>query len=207
MILRRVLFLSILASAIPGPRARADDCPSIKGKIGVLFGGDGSRTAPMQPCYPDFVAESRDDGARMIDCFAREIDEMEKGTQKFIVAGHSTGAVHAEHLAQKVRDKSKIRLVLLEGYGSPLNQRGVETQCWYSKNASGEGFNAPSMKNPEVCPGGAKSSEAPWCKTSVCLHCSLVNLHDPADLGRGNLGQTFQNCKGNRIWIDGTTGQ
>lgn len=192
--------MHLLLSLLLTPAAHAGQCPSIQGKIGVLFGGDLSNTAAMQPCYPDLVSVSKYDGASMIDCFAQQIDEW-NGPRKFVVAGHSTGAVYAEHLVQRVRDKSKVRLVLLEGYGSPANQRGVETSCWYARNGAMQGFNAPSMRNPSVCPGGASALDAPWCKTIVCLHVSLVNLHAPEDLSRETIGDAFETCQGNRGWL------
>lgn len=192
--------LLALAGFLFAPAAHAQSCPSIEGKIGILFGGDLSDTEAMRPCYPDLVAVSKYDAAPLLDCFAGQIDRL-IDPRKFIVAGHSTGAVHAEHLAQRVKNKSKVHLVLLEGYGSPLNQRGVETTCWYSRNGAMQGFNAGSMLDPKVCAGGANPFDAPWCKTNVCLHVSLVNLHAPEDLTRGTIGDAFKNCQGNRVWL------
>jgi hypothetical protein len=95
------------------------------------------------------------DGARLIDCFAKQIDAREKSPKKFIVVGHSSGSVHAEHVVQRVRDKSKVRLVLLEGIGSPQNQKGVETSCWYAKSGAKTGFNGPVMTDKKNCPHGS----------------------------------------------------
>jgi len=178
----------------------AQQCPSIAGKTGVLFGGDLATTKALQPCYQDFVAISKYDAAPLLKCLAQQIDANEVG---FVVAGHSSGAAYAERLVQAVQDKSKVRLVLLEGFGSPKNQKGVQTSCWYAKNGSLSGFNAPSMLNPKVCPGGAHASEAAWCKTKVCLHVSLVNLNTPANLSPATVAkEALQNCQGNRDWID-----
>lgn len=140
------------------------------------------------------------DAPSLLKCLAKQINDRETG---FIVAGHSSGAAYAERLAQAVHDKSKVRLVLLEGFGSPKNQEGVQTSCWYAKNGALTGFNAPSMLNPKVCPNGASAFNAPWCKTKVCLHISLVNLNTLPNLSPSTVAkQALENCQGPREWID-----
>ena len=52
------------------------------------------------------------DGRQYVACLAKQIDES-RG-QKFVIAVHSTGAIHTERLVQAVHDKSKVRLVLLD---------------------------------------------------------------------------------------------
>lgn len=180
------------------------ECPDLKGNV-VIFGGRGATTSQMQQCYPDFTSFSNVEGEQYIRCLARKIDQSEAlpDGQKFVIAGHSSGAVQAERLAQSVKDKSKIRLVLLEGFGSPLNQKGVETTCWYAQNGKLQGMNASSMKNPKVCLGQIKSFVAPQCQTSLCLHLSLVNSNVEGNLNLTNvLTHGLKNCQGNFEWLN-----
>ncbi|MGZ3706004.1 MAG: hypothetical protein ACXWP1_08890, partial [Bdellovibrionota bacterium] len=97
------------------------DCPVIRGHV-VLFGGNMSTSAQMQPCYPSFTTIGRNEATvpGMLDCLANQINRA-KG-EKFVIAGHSTGGVDAEHLARKVSDKSRLHLILLDGYGAKENQ-------------------------------------------------------------------------------------
>lgn len=198
-----LLLLLLSSHGIAAESCRPEKgCPKIKGGV-VLFGGDLSVTSQMRPCYPEFLTLSKSDGEKYIDCLADQIECGAAPEKKIVVAGHSTGAVHAEHLVQKIRDKSRVRLVLLEGYGSPANQRGVETACWYAKNGKNLGFNAGSMRNRDVCAGGAKSFEAPWCNSEFCLHFSLVNKSAPASLTRSTFGRHgYDDCEGNRAWLE-----
>lgn len=190
-----LLFLSAAANA---------DCPRIRGNV-VIFGGRGSTTPEMRQCYPDFLAFSNVDGDKFVSCLAQQIDNSAPAAdgRKLVIVGHSSGAAQAERLAHAVKDKSKIRLVLLEGFGSPANQRGVDTTCWYAQNGKLEGMNASYMKNPADCTGRVKSYAASWCDTPLCLHVSLVNRTVPADLNRTNVfTEGLKNCQGNLEWLD-----
>lgn len=188
------------------PWARAVTCPSIAGKIGIIIGGKGATTDAMTKCYPssgDLLAVGELEGAHLIDCFVKQIDDRAMSSKKFIVVGHSSGSVHAEHVVQGVRDKSKVRLVLLEGIGSPQNQKGVETSCWYAKSGAKMGFNGPAMNDKKNCPHGVTAIDTPQCRDNpLCLHVSLVNSNAPADLTRANVFvHGLENCKGNRAWL------
>lgn len=180
------------------------ECPRIRGNV-VVFGGRGSTTAEMQTCYPDFLSLSNIDGEQFVACLAQQIDAFAPGAdkEKFVIVGHSSGAAQAERLVRRVKEKSKVRLVLLEGFGSPANQRGVETTCWYAQNGKTEGMNASYMQNPANCLGQVRSYSAPWCNNSLCLHLSLVNRNVRADLNRTNVfTDGLKNCQGNLEWLN-----
>jgi hypothetical protein len=193
-----------LALSILLPLVASAQCPKIQGQA-VIFGGRGSTTVEMQGCYPDFLALSNVEGDKFIACLAKQIDAIEPLSleQKFVIAGHSSGAAQAERLVQTIKDKSKVRLVLLEGFASPKNQRGVETTCWYARNGKLEGMNASYMQNPANCTGEIKSFDAPTCNTALCLHLALVNLNVQPDLNRRNVfPDGLKNCQGNMDWLN-----
>ncbi len=186
------------------PAVTNADCPRIRGNV-VIFGGRGATTAEMQMCYPDFLSLSNVEGKQFIACLAQQIDASSPVAegQRFVIVGHSSGAAQAERLVHKVKEKSKVRLVLLEGFGSPANQRGVDTTCWYAENGEIEGMNASYMQNPANCLGQVKSYSAPWCKNSLCLHLSLVNRNVRADLDRSNVFvEGLKSCSGNLEWLN-----
>ncbi len=199
----RTLFAFFGALLMSSTLFAAENCPQIQGNT-IVFGGLGSETADMMRCYPKYLALSHKEGAALVDCIAKKINS--SGGQKFVIAGHSSGAADAERLALQVKDKFKVRLVLLEGFAYKLNQRaGVNTTCWYAQNTKQKirGFNAPSMLNPEVCPQPAKAFEADWCNTEICLHLANVNLNVPADLTRQTvIRDGLANCRGNDAWME-----
>jgi hypothetical protein len=194
-------FLLLVLAMCPG--ISGADCPQIQGNT-VIFGGRGSETEDMVQCYPTFLALSHKEGSMHVSCLAKQINS--SGGQKFVIAGHSSGAEDAERLVNQVKDKTKVRLVLLEGFAYQANQRGgVKTTCWYAQNTkqSIRGFNAPSMLNPSVCPQPAKAFEADWCHTELCLHLSNVNLNVPSELSRATvLTEGLANCRGNEAWVE-----
>ena len=179
-----------------------DICPRLKGNT-IVFGGLGSTTSDMQQCYPEFLALSHTDGSRYVTCIADEINANKD--KKFVIAGHSSGAEDAERVVRLVRDKTHVHLVLLEGYAYQRSQRGpVKTSCWYSENTRRkiQGFNAPSMLNPNVCPQPAMSFDADWCDTPLCLHLANVNVNTPHDLSKATiLKEGLANCSGNMAWV------
>ncbi len=195
-------FLISMFLLLQGTLSHADVCPKIIGNT-IIFGGRGSTKVEMAQCYPQFLALSHDEDSRLVSCLAQQIND--SGGQKFVIAGHSSGAVEAENVVRLVTDKSKVRLVLLEGFAYQANQRGnVETTCWFAQNSDKgiRGFNAPSMLNPAVCPQPARASEAGWCNTDMCLHLANVNLNVPGDLsGKTVLTQGLANCRGNNEWV------
>jgi hypothetical protein len=186
--------------------AQKDDCPSIEGKIGIIIGGKGATNDTMKKCYPDsgdLLAVGEPEGKKLINCFVNRINERAKSAEKFIVVGHSSGSAHAENVVKGVRDKSKVRLVLLEGIGNPKIQESVETSCWYAQDGAKMGFNGPVMRDKKNCLRGAKAIDTPQCHGNVlCLHISLVNNKAPADLTRANVFvRGLENCEGNRKWL------
>lgn len=190
----------------PFARAQGGACPSLEGKVGIVIGGKGATTDAMSKCYadsPDLLAVGETDGASLVDCFAKRIDARPKSAKKFVVVGHSSGSVHAEHVVQRVRQKDSVRLVLLEGIGSPRNQKGVETSCWYAKSGARTGFNGPSMLDKRNCPRGATAIETPQCGANpLCLHVSLVNSNASPSLTRANVfARGLDDCVGNRAWL------
>lgn len=185
--------------------------PNLDGKTAIIIGGNGATTKAMANCYkdsPEILAIGESDGKALVECLANLINAR-KGPEKFIVAGHSTGSAHAEHIVQSksLPDKNKVRLVLLEGYGATANQKGVETNCWYAKSDTAQGFNASSMTNKKVCPSGATPSSSSHCGSNpLCLHVSLLNSNASPKLTRANvfsegLGTKDLECKGNREWL------
>ena len=181
--------------------ASAQECGPILGNT-VVFGGLGSKTHDMQTCYPEFFAVSHEDAPKFIACLAQQINA--RKDEKFVIAGHSSGAGDAERLALMIQDKSRMRLVLLEGFSHLLKDRSdIKTTCWYAQNSEKRifGFNAPSMLDPTVCPQPAKPFEAAWCNTSLCLHVANVNLNTPSNLNKATALTGLANCSGNTDWV------
>lgn len=202
--LRRIslaFFSSVLTVFLP-QSLFAQQCPPLTSNV-IVFGGAGSTTLEMKQCYPQFFAVSHDDGSRLIGCLAKQINE--RNQEKFVIAGHSSGATDAENLMRMINDKTRLKLILLEGFAYSQKQRGpVDTTCWYAQNSALgiKGFNAPSMLNANNCPQPAKAYEDKWCQTPFCLHVAMVNTNVRPDLTRMNvLADGLKNCSGNLDWV------
>jgi hypothetical protein len=179
-------------------------CPQLKSKV-IVFGGRGSTTAQMNHCYPEFMSYSNIEGDAYVSCLAQQIDRQPTlpNREKFLIVGHSSGAAQAEKLVHAVKNKSKVKLILLEGFGIPAFHEGVETTCWYAKNGNLQGMNAGYMQNPADCRGTVKAFEAPWCNNPLCLHIALVNLNVPAEINKSNVfTDGLNNCQGNMEWLN-----
>jgi len=165
----------------------------------ILFGGVGSATSSMAKCFPGFLVYSNDEAEGKLDEILREIDS--HPGQKYIVAGHSSGAVHAERVGRKVRNPDQIKLVLLDGYGDEkVQDRVKDSSCWYAMRGNSGSLNSESMK--KICKH-PKKYEDDHCNTAWCLHFSLVNSNAPADLRQGTFrAQGYANCKANLRWVN-----
>ena len=196
----RLLILT-LAIFVPGVSNAACEAIDIKNNV-IVFGGNGSTTAEMKDCYPNFLTYSNIDGAKHIKCLANQIENTAiKLGEPFVIVGHSSGAVQAEQLVQALKlpgSKHKVRLILLEGFANTVNL-GVATACWYAKRGSIEGMNARYMKTLKSCSTKPQVFEDSRCNTPLCLHLSLVNLKAPIDVrdGRTALATGLKNCSGN----------
>lgn len=205
------MYLLILAVAIFLPAVSNANCETynIKNNV-IVFGGAGSTTPEMENCYPSFLTYSNDDGGKHVQCLAQQIERTSVASdQPFVIVGHSSGAAHAQRLIQALSKsgKSKVRLVLLEGFAIEQNQ-GVQTSCWYAKHGLVEGMNASSMKTLKACTDrhvyeDQRAQGA--CTNPLCLHISLVNLGVPNTVVDKNtaVAQGLKTCSrnGNTEWL------
>lgn len=168
----------------------------------VLFGAEASSQRGMDSCGGNIRNIPWANGRQMVDVIAREINA--NPSQEWVIAGHSSASVNAEHVALKVKNPNQIKLVLLDGYGHNGVQEKVDTTCWYGVNSRGGlSLNASTMKS--VCTRARshlKAYTAPQCGGQWCSHFSLVNKNAPADLVTNNWGSRgYENCRANTAWI------
>ncbi|MCC7404486.1 MAG: alpha/beta hydrolase [Bdellovibrionales bacterium] len=125
-------------------------------------------------------------GRSKIEEIVRQIDASPPGSV-FILAGHSSGAAITNEIARRVRDKSKIRLVALDGFVPHQIQSQVQTTCWSAIDVRTrlEANNRGSMRNCQ----NYREMAANGCNNSWCLHFVLVNS------SAGRVGVTHENFK------------
>lgn len=165
----------------------------------VLFGGVQSTHAKMAACFPDIQVFDINEGPGKVEAIAKRIDADPAGG--WIIAGHSTGAATAENVARKVKNLSRMHLVLLDGYGHEGIQAKVRTTCWYASNGRAESPNASSMKNTCLPQSQKKKHLAVNSVASYSLHYSLVNLNVPSSIA-GPHGGYWNNCRPNTAWME-----
>lgn len=205
----------VLTFAILLPIVSKADCKQgdLKNKNNVIvFGGVGSTTQAMEGCYPNFVTFGLDDSSKNFQCLKHEIESSQTTADRpIIIAGHSSGAANAQRLVQLLgaSGKSKVRLVLLEGFGIQQNQ-GVPTTCWSAQNGSTKGMNYGAMQTLKACnvqkyyDDKRKPQEGIPCTNALCLHISLVNRSVPHTVvdKMSALRTGLSNCVGNTAWLE-----
>lgn len=166
--------------------------------IVYLFGGVGATAEAMNTCGNDFRNIGYEEGLAQVKKIVKEINA--HPDQKYIIAGHSSGAAYANSVAAGVKNSDQIKLVDLDGYAPiGLQERLKNSVCWYAENGRGDySKNADSMR--ENC-RHVKVFRAPHCKTSWCLHFALVNQRTPANLvGKTFRAHGYDNCVTNLEW-------
>ena len=165
----------------------------------VLFGGVQSTRAKMAACFPDITVYDLAEGPSKVEALAKKIDADPEGG--WVIAGHSSGAAVAENVARKVKNHSRMHLVLLDGYGHEGIQAKVRTTCWYASNGRAESLNAGAMKNTCLPQSAKRRHLAVSSTSSMSLHYSLVNLNVPSSIP-GPHGGYWNNCRPNTSWIE-----
>lgn len=165
----------------------------------VLFGGVQSTRAKMAACFPDITVYDLAEGPGEVEALAKKIDADPDGG--WVIAGHSSGAAVAENVARKVKNHSRMHLVLLDGYGHEGIQAKVRTTCWYASNGRLESLNAGAMKNTCLARSAKKRHLAVNSVSAMSLHYSLVNLNVPSTIP-GPHGGYWNNCRPNTSWIE-----
>jgi hypothetical protein len=151
---------------------------------------------------------AREGGAAEIQHVVSEINGNKTG--RFIVVGHSSGAALASVVAEKVANPSQIQLVDLDGFVAPLDaqNRLAATHrgdapgflCVHSERrnrGSLMSLNATAMRK---CAHGYTYTDN-HCNTTWCMHFSLVDKADPADLGLDYPQHGYDGCDTNLDWI------
>lgn len=204
--------IRILILALSLPAFSIALCPKydIKNNV-IVFGGAGSTTPQMESCYPQYLTYSNDEGGQHVKCLAEQIEKTATSPDRpFVIAGHSSGAAHAQMLVQALSKsaRQKARLILLEGFAIQQNQ-GLPTSCWYGKHGSAEGMNAGSMKVLKACTDVHVYEDKRTlgaCTNALCLHIALVNKAVLATVVDRKTALTtgLANCagNGNTEWLE-----
>lgn len=215
MRMQKNFFLTIL-SLILFPGAFAHAGPKI-----FYIGGIGSTSAHMKvwassaraqlPGY-EIEAVAVSPGAAFQNKVVQEI--LANQDREYIIAGHSEGASTVTSLtarldalaaANKV-NPLKLRLIKLEGYS--FSAKNLKYECWFGQGRNGStGFNGVQMK--KCASANVRRYCDRQCKTSVCLHFSVVNKAAPPDLGRPglDLSHGYDNINANVTWAKEGSGQ
>lgn len=173
--------------------------PALASPKVVLFGGVQSTRAKMAGCFPEITVYDLAEGPSKVEALAKSIDADPEGG--WVIAGHSSGAAVAENVARKVKNHSRMHLVLLDGFGHAGIQEKVRTTCWYASNGRAESLNASSMKGACLAKSAKRKHLAVNSASAMSLHYSLVNLNVPSTLS-GPHGAYWNNCRPNTSWIE-----
>ena len=141
------------------------------------------------------------DGQKTIEVLVSEIDHSPKDSQ-FILVGHSSGSAISNEVARRVKSKLKIKLIVLDGFVPHRVVKEIPTYCWSAVDAS-SGKPALNTNRMKKC-SQYQEMKIFGCKTSHCLHFSLVNSSaQKANLGSKNyktLG--YSDLVPNLNWLD-----
>lgn len=171
--------------------------------------------------HPAVIAEA---AKSEIDSIVAEINS--HPNTHYILMGHSSGAAVSDAIAERITKPSHAELINIEGFApSPHLQERMKTLCVYSDTTrtkeeiaelryhdahlkAGEGRDlnrygnlvsspASSMKN---C---AHSVRVPvhHCKSTHCLHFSLVNLSSPDELHYDYKTNGYNGCHSNLTYL------
>jgi len=110
-----------------------------------------------------------------INAWVEKIDNSSQDSH-FILAGHSSGSALSNEIARKVKHKSKIELVVLDGYSSADILGLKNSFCWSSADADDAKKISLNMNSMKKCKNYFELKQK-GCTNSMCLHFSLVNLN------------------------------
>lgn len=190
----------------------------------IYIGGSGATAADVAkwkqgveniPEYSsNFVFEARaiaprawkrrqvqEQNAKLIQELVEQIDNSPPGA-KFILSGHSSGSAVSNEVARRVRDKSKVSLVILDGFFPRNISNQVEKHCWFGVDAS-RGLLSRNAEGMKAC-RKSHAVKSKGCRDSMCLHFSMVNS-SAARLGinGGNYKlKGYQDLEPNLDWLE-----
>lgn len=94
------------------------------------------------------------------------------------MAGHGSGVALAYEVARKVKNKSKMVVVSLDGLHPGDLQDQVETRCWSTIDQKEELLRARHYHVMKSCVN-YREIRAANCSNSMCLHYVLINQKTP----------------------------
>lgn len=136
------------------------------------------------------------DGKKLVDLIVTEIDKSPPGSE-FVLAGHSSGSAVTNEVAKRVKTKSKIKLVVLDGFAPNEVPKEVEVTCWSAMNPN-TGLKSMNTESMKSC-SDYREIKSVNCRTKQCLHFSIVNstvAPSLSDLSRG-----YENLNPNLQWL------
>lgn len=144
-----------------------------------------------------------ENGKSMIDDLVRKIDSDET-SDEYILVGHSSGSAISNKVAELVKNKNRIKLVVLDGF-KPIKVvvKEVDTYCWNAVSAVDQNQKSLHHDDMQSCPN-RRTYKPHDCNTSWCLHFSLVNKGAASNnIDKLNYGKTgYDNLEANLFWID-----
>lgn len=180
--------LSLVALALfVAPNAHADTV--------FFFGGVASKASVISSCYPSFTSFGYPADAKVNQVIA-EINA--SPNKKFTLLGHSSGAKYINQIASRVKNPGRITIANLDGFAPDGVPKAVNRICWRASNGKGLlSKNASSMSTTRNCKE-VRTTLAPYCNTTWCLHFAMVNLNTPSSLNGGTFAaQGYKNCQPN----------
>ncbi len=116
------------------------------------------------------------DASGLIQEVTQQIDKS-NGKVDYYLAGHSSGSAIATEVARRVKSKSNLHLVILDGFYPDGISDEVDTSCWSARSADGplKSINYAGMKQ---C-SNFHELKVSGCRTEMCLHFALVNQKAP----------------------------
>jgi pimeloyl-ACP methyl ester carboxylesterase len=169
------------------------------------FQGRATFSYAVYPSQSSDSASARRDGAALISQWVDRIDQAPAGSQ-FILAGHSSGAAVADAVALKVKEKSRIKLIVLDGF-LPDPTLLAQAVCWSATDDGAGTLHSLNFATTKTCPnfhvlryGG--------CTNSMCLHFSLINAGArSAGITSSNFAATgYKDLSPTLAWVDEVLG-
>ena len=122
-------------------------------------------------------------------------------TDETYIVGHSSGCAIANEVASRIPDKTKIRLICLDGFVPYKDQlKNPTTQIWSARQTNILTCYSLNYKNLEEFPH-FNVYEPPIhpCTHKWALHFSLVNANADDNILAISMG--YYNCKANLCWL------
>jgi hypothetical protein len=137
------------------------------------------------------------EGKKLVDLIVSEIDKSPSGSE-FVLAGHSSGSALTNEIAKRVKTKSKIKLVVLDGFAPTEVPQQVEVTCWSAMNPN-TGLKSMNTESMKSC-SDYREIKSVNCRTQQCLHFSIINSAVPP--GLSDLSRGYENLNPNLQWLD-----